>query len=76
MWNNVEVGKLYDKASYFNWDSGEPNDKLYISEERCSGEDCVQMNQWNNAVRWYDLECSKKLPYVCEESRGKYNKSM
>ena len=73
MWRDAEVGKFSNKASYFNWDSGEPNDKLY--EERrlghlCSGEDCVRISRWNNKVDWYDSACTQRLPYVCEKARG------
>ncbi|CAB3999160.1 macrophage mannose receptor 1-like [Paramuricea clavata] len=72
VWRDAEVGKFSNKASYFNWDSGEPNDKLY--EERrlghlCSGEDCVRISRWNNKVDWYDSACTQRLPYVCEKAR-------
>lgn len=75
VWNDAEIGKLSNEASYFKWDDGEPNDKLYEVRrlgKPCSGEDCVRLYHWNNTAEWYDTECSQRLPYVCEKTRGKH----
>ena len=73
MWDDTEARPSGNKASYFNWDDGEPNDKLY-QERRlgnlCSGEDCIRISRWNNKVEWFDSECTERLPYICEKSRG------
>lgn len=73
MWYDTGVGKFRNKPSYFNWDDGEPNDKLYQQRSLgnlCSGEDCIRMSGGNNKVDWYDSECTEQLPYVCEKTRG------
>ena len=50
-------------VSYTYWYRGEPNS---LQEE------CVHMNSQAYSLRWNDLRCTYKLPYLCEANkRGK-----
>lgn len=48
-------------TSYTNWDTGEPNDHLYIPEK------CIE-SKTGNGGRWNDVICSpiSMRPVVCE----------
>ncbi|KAK3728401.1 hypothetical protein QZH41_017642 [Actinostola sp. cb2023] len=73
VWNDVGVDQFQNVATYFNWDTKEPNDKLYDKLlPRCTGEDCVKIKKWNGSVTWSDLGCSTTLPFVCEKQKDMY----
>ena len=47
------------RATYFNWQSGEPNNQ---------NEGCVEMEPTSSssAGKWNDLDCERELHYVCK----------
>lgn len=49
-----------EAASFTFWSSGEPNDSA-------GREDCAQLIPWNG--RWNDLDCARRLPFVCQQAR-------
>ena len=57
-------GKPFIVNGFNNWFPGEPNNEGL--------ENCVEMGRNS---KWKDINCDRKLTYVCEHPVGKYSSS-